>query len=244
MSSFFSRAFKEAIETCPTETWSEHEDVEESSIFGKVKFAESQLIPDGEIGFQRNTDEEEAFDSMFSDVELDDGTGLLGESKILREVEASNPATQMKYDERKDRKEIKQRREKEAEDKKNQYRANTGSKPIYKSSDDAKKDNKDKDLHKAFNKKARATGEEDLDDGQDKITGAHKDARVRREMDSRKDAGKKVTSGDYANAYSTSRRHARRHNESSMFDGVSFSEGSMLSNKASYRNPLRDTYMK
>ena len=65
MSSFFSRAFKEASETCPTETWSEHEDVEESSIFGKVKFAESQLIPDGEIGFQRNTDEKRLLTACF-----------------------------------------------------------------------------------------------------------------------------------------------------------------------------------
>ena len=109
---------------------------------------------------------------------------------------------------------------KKIEDDKERHKANSreliGSKPIYKSSEDARKENRDKDLSKQFRAKAKQHPDEYGDPDFDKVTGSSKDARVRKHFNSKIDKGESVSKQDYDTAYDASRRHARRHNESTI----------------------------
>lgn len=68
------------------------------SFLDKVTFSESSLIPDSEIGYQRETDEEEAFESMFSDVNLDECSLMLSEKfSMIPNKKQAKKAAQEKY---------------------------------------------------------------------------------------------------------------------------------------------------
>lgn len=68
------------------------------SFLDKVMFSESQLIPDEDIGYQRETDEEEAFESMFSDVNLDECSLMLSEKfSMIPNKKQAKKAAREKY---------------------------------------------------------------------------------------------------------------------------------------------------